>query len=215
MIPGSGPRRGDCLHEWLTSPVPSRGRSGAPLAELVCEDDDPGCDFGANTGDAACLFHVALCLNVSERRFVDRAAQPLCTPTDVAWVIFTAPREADPRDATEAANRDALEAALASAGAAVRRQCQPPGVVPNTPCASDSDCGGTRRCRTRFMLFTPPLDVHDRCTAFADVVVPLRLGAHGAGTGTRTLRLSSGSSIAGAARDSDVLKLVCRPRPAP
>ena len=182
-----------------------------PRAQLACDDDDPACDFGAAAGDAACTFHVALCLNVTERRFLDRAAQPLCMPSDVGWMVFTAPREADPRDAIDAQNRDALEAVLIGVGAIVRRQCQPRGVEPSTPCVTDGDCGGARRCRTRFTRFTPPLDTHDRCTTFADVLVPLRHGMHGAITGSRTLRVTTAPFAASAARDTDALKLVCRP----
>jgi hypothetical protein len=185
-----------------------------PLAELACNDDDPTCDFGSAAGDTACTFHVALCLNVTERRFLDRAAQPLCTPSDVAWMVFASPREADPHDAVDAQNRDALETVLAGVGATVRRQCQPRGVEPSTPCATDADCG-SRRCRTRFTLFVPPLETRDRCTTFADVFVPLRHGARGVIANSRTLRVTTAPFAPDAARDVDVLKLVCRPANAP
>lgn len=211
MVPGNGPRRSDCFHEWLTDPVPTRARSGIPLALLTCADDDPTCDFGAATGDGACTFHVALCLNVTERRFLDHAGQPLCTPTDVAWMVFASPREAGPRDPTDTVNRGSLEAALVFIGATVRRQCQPPAVAPGTPCAADADCGGTGHCRTRFTTFSPPLDVDDVCTPFTDVVVPLRQLPSGTVTGSRTLRVTTAPSAIGAARDTDTLKLVCRP----
>jgi hypothetical protein len=181
-----------------------------PKAELVCTDDDPACDAGASTGDTACTFRVALCLNVSERRFVDRAAQPLCRPTDVASVSFTSPKEAEPRDSLDAEIRDALEAAFAGLGGTVRQQCQRRTVEPSTPCATDDDCGASGRCRARFILFAPPLDDRDRCTAFANVVVHLRHGARGALSRSRTLRVTTSSSD-GAIRDADVLKLVCRP----
>jgi hypothetical protein len=174
-------------------------------------DDDPTCDHGATSGDEACTFRVALCLNVSERRLVDRrTAQPLCAATDVAWAVLKAPREADPRDGIDAANRDALEAALTALGAAVRRQCEPPGVSPSTSCVSDVDCG-PRRCRSRFVEFIPPFGERDRCTAFVDVAVPLRPGRHALKAGKRTLRLTVARATPHTARDTDVLRLVCIP----
>jgi hypothetical protein len=179
------------------------------VAELICQDDDPTCDFGASTGDAACTFHVASCVNVNERRFRDRSGQPTCSPTDVAWVVMLVPREANPHDEIDRLNRDALEAALAGAGATLRRQCQALGVEPSTPCASDADCGRTKRCRTRFMLFDPPSMTIDQCTSFAEIVVPLRQGRSGPSAATRTLRLTATSSTR--VGDTDVLKLVCRP----
>ena len=210
LIPGGGPRHTDCVHEWLTSPVPPRGPSGLPAARLVCIDDDPSCDFGAAPGDAACTFHVALCLNVRERRVSYPSGQPLCTPTDVAWITLTSPREGDPQDAADAHTRDALEAAIVAIGGTVRRQCEPPGTEPSTTCASDADCGRSHHCRSRLVTFTPPLDDHEDCTPFAEVVVPLRHAGGGIFSATRTLRLIAATS-SGTLRDSDALALVCRP----
>lgn len=221
LVPGGGPRHTDCVHEWLTSPVPSRVRSGVPVARLTCVDDDPACDFGAAAGDAACTFHVALCLNVGERRFVDRDGRPLCTPSDVAWLSLTSPREAEPHGANDTHTRDALEAAIAAIGGDVRRQCERPGAEPSTPCTIDADCGRSRRCRGRFMTFAPPLETRDACTPFADVVVPLRRAERGTLVGTRTLagtstlRVTAATGDAAAARDFDTLKLVCRPAALP
>lgn len=157
---------------------------------------------------------MALCLNVVDRRFLDRAEGPVCVPTDVAWITLNAPREADPRDAVETANRDALEAALAGIGATVRRQCEPPGSI-GTPCVVDPDCGRGRRCRSRLMLFTPPLTTRDRCTTYAEVVVPLRIKPSGTAAGTRALHVTTVPSAPRAVRDGDLLKLVCRVPPAP
>src|SRR5207249_4984816 len=104
LIPG-GARANDCTHEWLPDPVPAPGRTGFPANRLQCSDDDPLCDFGA-TGDKACTFHVSLCFNIAESRFA-------CSPSDVGRVQLLRPREDLPPDATDSANRDALEAALA------------------------------------------------------------------------------------------------------
>ncbi len=209
LVPGTGAHNTDCTHEWLTEPPPERGVNGLPAARLVCRDDDPSCDFGPGTGDAACTFHVASCLNVREQRLRSRTGGPACAPADVAWVVLQAPREADPRDPVDVLNRDALEAALAGVGAAIRRQCQSVGVEPATPCTSSADCGGTKRCRTRLMLFEPPSTTLDRCTAFADVLVPLGRSGATRKAATRTLRLTATTSAR--VRDTDVLKLTCRP----
>ncbi len=210
LVPGTGSRRSDCVHEWLTDPLPKRASSGIPLAQLSCHDDDPGCDFGASTGDAACTFHVASCLNVDERRFRDRTGAPRCQPTDVVWVVWMGPREADPRDDSDRLNRDALEAAFVTAGATVRQQCQPVGVEPSTPCTSSADCPGMRACRTRFLFFNPPLTTTNHCTSFADVIVPLHRNAKGSLSAvSRTLRLVATSSTR--TRDGDALRLNCLP----
>jgi len=208
LIPGSGPHGSDCVHEWLTEPLPTRLLSGIPGGILVCHDDDPSCDFGATTGDGACTFHVALCVNIDEQRLRSRTGGPACVPTDVAWIVLQSPRGSDPRDTTDGLNRDALEAALTGAGAVLRRQCQSVGVEPSTPCTTNADCGH-RRCRTRLMLFDPPSTMLGHCTDFADIVVPLRRTGSGFGSATRTLRLTATTSAR--IRDTDALKLTCRP----
>jgi len=48
-----------------------------------------------------------------------------------------------------------------------------------------------------------------QCSAFADVVVPLRQTSNGPASATRTLRLTATNS--GRLRDTDALKLTCRP----
>jgi len=215
LVPGGGPRHTDCIHEWLTSPVPRRGPDGVPVARVTCVDDDPACDFGVAAGDGACTFHVALCLDVRERRFVDRDDRPLCTATDVAWLSLISPREAGPHDAADVHTRDALETAIAAVGGIVRRQCELPGAATSTPCASDADCGHARRCRGRFMAFAPPFDARGACTPFADVVVPLRHAGRAVRAGTRLLRVTAATSDAATGRDADTLKLVCLPAAPP
>ncbi len=183
-----------------------------PTDVLFCHDDDATCDFGA-AGDGACTFHVALCLNVAEYRPSARGIRGACQPSDVAWVAFKSPREVDPRDATEVANRDQLEAVVAGVGAVVRRQCEPPAAT-GTACTADADCTRPRRCRSRFLLFEPPLQTIGACTAFANVVVPLPAGRPGA-PGRTTLRVSVAAATDPRERDSDVLKLVCLGHAAP
>jgi len=209
LVPGGGPSRTDCMEEWLIDPTPRRRPSGIPDNVLSCRDDDPTCDFGP-AGDGVCTFRVALCFNVAERRLTARNAQSGCHPTNVAWVAFRAPRELDPRDPTELSNRDRLETAIMAVGGVVRTQCEPPGPT-GTSCAIDADCSRPRRCRSRFLLMTPPLTASGVCTAFATVEVPVRHGRRGAAPGRSTLRVTVGATADVAERDSDTLKLLCAP----
>jgi cysteine-rich repeat protein len=99
FIPGGGSTGTDCVHEWLTNPVPVLDRKGRPTNRLACTDDDPTCDFGTTTGE--CSFHVAMGFDISEQRFA-------CTPTDVAFVQLRQPNQATPRDGVDKDNSDAL-----------------------------------------------------------------------------------------------------------
>ena len=214
LITDPAPKSTDCIHEWLTSPMPARNAKGFPANRLACTDDDPTCDFGA-AGDAACTFHVALCFNVAERRFA-------CTPTDAAGVQLQQPNELTPRGAADTANRDALEGALAGITGVARGQCQNRGVKQKLACAVSADCdsfadAGDGRCKGRLMAFAPPLNT-TRCTAFADVRVPLKPTATATRAGRKLLKLSVSPSkdpVTSANRraDTDTLTLICNPKP--
>ena len=171
------------------------------------------CDDGNTTGgDRTCTFKVALCFNNEDARFA-------CTPTDVARVQLLLPREAQPRDATDLANRNAIEAALVGVNGAVRGQCTLPVSKLHQLCSANADCdstpgSGNGVCATRFVLFEPPLSARNRCTDFALVQVPL----HNNRMSSRTIRLSatpSNDPVTGRKRaaDTDALRLVCRPKP--
>ena len=122
--------------------------------------------------DKACTFHVALCFNVRERRAA-------CTPVDVERVQLKQPNAALPRDAVDAANRDALEGALAALGGNIRGVCSRPRLRAGTACERHADCdapagAGNGACAGRFTVFAPPLATADACTGFAAITVPLR-----------------------------------------
>ncbi len=204
--PGGGPAWSDCTHEWLMNPVSAPDRKGFPSNRIECMDDDSTCDFGS-AGDHTCTFHVASCFNAAEQRFA-------CAPTDVASVEVLKPRQARPKDATDSANRDALETALAAVNGEVRGWCINSGSQYWQVCAVGSDCDsapgrGDGICEGRFVSFAPPLATGNACTSFASIQVPLRQTASGFRRANRTLRLrvtdSSDSS------DTDLLKLVCKP----
>src|ERR1019366_7235178 len=120
-----------CMLEWFTEPVTALGRNGLPLRQLTCTDDNPACDFGATTGDHACTFHVAVCLDVVDTRLS-------CVPTDVAQVQLLSPNEAKPKGTPAMANRDALESALTGIGGTVDGLCTNTGPHKAQLCAVSS-----------------------------------------------------------------------------
>jgi hypothetical protein len=176
---------------------------------LTCTDDDPLCDFGATTGDNACTFHVALCLNVADTRLP-------CSPTDVARVQLVSPNEAKPRDSVATANRDALENALTGLGGAVRGLCGNRGPHKGQLCTVNSDCNSTSgrsdgRCRGRFVAFAPPLSTDNSCTPFAPIRVPLRQTIEGIKAGNAALSVKAISDPSAAQKGRNSLKLICKP----
>lgn len=112
--------------------------------DIECTDDDPACDFGT-LGDNACTFRVSLCYNLSDTRF------PCTTVGSVGFVRF---RWANPANAIDVANCNALEAAVIGIGGVLR-------VGPGVP-------------GRRAVFFAPPLAATDFCTEFAEFQVPLR-----------------------------------------
>jgi cysteine-rich repeat protein len=210
LSPGGGPRKTDCYAEWLTNPVGGPDRHRLPANRLECTDDNPLCDFGTAPGDKACTFHVAVCFNAPERRFA-------CGPTDVTQVQLKSPQELHPKGATDSVNRDALEAALTGLSGSLRGRCANPGPHHGQLCAVNSDCdstpdSGNGVCTGRFVAFAPPLATTNACTAFAEVLVPLRRLSTGAFvTGRKTLKLRAIASSGLA--DNDSLTLICHPQP--
>jgi hypothetical protein len=194
--------------EWLTDPATLVGRNGFPVHTLTCTDDNPLCDFGATTGDNACTFRVALCLNVADARLS-------CSPTDVAQVQLLSPKEAKPRNAADTANRDALEGALTGIGGTIRGLCAR-GPHKRQLCAANADCDSTAGsgdgvCKGRFVEFTPPLSTANTCTAFTEIQVPLRQTTAGFKTASAKLKVKAISG--GRQKGSNSLKLTCQPHP--
>jgi cysteine-rich repeat protein len=213
LIPG-GSGATDCAHEWRAALVPTRNKKGMATTRQACTEGDPACDVGP-AGDNACTFHVSMCFNVAEQRFA-------CTPTDIARVQLLKPPEAQPKDATAVAKRDALETALGGLQGVVRGQCTRPRVKARQLCQANADCdsgagSGNGLCKGRFVAFAPPLSTSNACTSFADISVPLRQTARGLMSGTATLKLTASPSndpVTGKKRkkDTDSLTLVCKPR---
>jgi hypothetical protein len=209
-IPGQG--RNACMVEWFTQPTPSPGRNGLPVRQLTCADDDPSCDFGATTGDHKCTFHVAVCLNVVDTRLAGRLA---CSPTDVAQVQFHNPNEAKPKDATDTANRDALENALMSIGGTVDGLCANTGPHKGQLCTINSNCDSTGGsgdgvCKGRFVEFAP-LHTDNSCTAFASIQVPLKQTATGYKAASTMLSVKASSDASAKKTGANSLKLICKP----
>lgn len=220
FVPGGGARRADCQHEWLTRPVPDRGGNGIPRNRLACSEGDGACDAGA-AGDGVCDFRVSLCFNQFDRRLVDGGGQVACAPSDVGRVELKRPRQDSPRDETDAANRDSLEAALGGLGGVQRGECSRPSSKRGQPCVVDAGCdsiplAGDGECKGRFTVFEPPLAAGGSCTPWATVRVPLRQSPTGPHAGERRLKLlvsPAPDPLTGRTppRDTDALSLTCRP----
>jgi hypothetical protein len=197
--------------EWLTEPATLLGRNGLPVRQLTCTDDNPLCDFGATTGDNACTFHVALCLNVMDNRVG-------CTPTDVAQVQLRRPNEAKPRDAIETLNRDALENVLTAIGGTIQGLCTNRGPHKRELCAANADCDSTAGsgdgvCKGRFVEFAPPLSTDNTCTDFAEIQVSLKQTTEGLKTARTSLRVKVLSDPSARQKGHNSLKLICQPHP--
>jgi cysteine-rich repeat protein len=186
LIPGyCATRKNDCQAEFCsaTKPVETDRFNGLPGMDVVCTDDDPACDVGP-ANDGACTFRVSLCYNVEDTRFP-------CTDTGaVGFVRF---RRANPHNAVDVANRNALEAAVVGIGGVLKVGRGIPG--------------------RRAVFFEPPLE-QDVCTGFAEFKVPLRGNAPNFKTRRKLLVhvADPPPGISRAKRDSDVLRLICNPK---
>ncbi|MEO6029586.1 MAG: hypothetical protein ABIR79_22195 [Candidatus Binatia bacterium] len=211
--------RNDCLVEWLGSPVPRDGANEVPRPIFECEDDDPGCDFGDTADDGQCTFRIALCLNVADRRVLDRFGTPVCQTPGIDRIRITAPSERRTRKSIEGRNRLELEGALAQLGAIVDGRCSTGRMSDN--CGSDADCDSAAsladgKCRDRRIFFAPPLTSRGVCTDYAKIVVRLRTNLKSVHPRTTRVHLTTvpplplGNSWRPPARDS--IRLICRPR---
>ncbi len=207
LNPGyAGSLAGDCGQEWCSHPA-AAPTAGLPGKRLECTDDDPQCDFGASAGDGMCTFRVALCFNVAEGRWS-------CDwPGAVSEVHVRRPRSLS-TDPIEAANRAALEGALAGLGGTLQGRCVNAGPNRGLPCSSPSACDsapgrGDGECRIDRAVFDPPLTASDTCAAVANIQVPLRQTTRG--PAARRYRLKISVKPPDGSRDRDVLDLICRP----
>jgi len=143
-----------------------------------------------------------------------------CTPLDVERVRITEPQRTARGTAINALNGAALEGALAGIGAMTRGHCRPSRSEASALCSTDRECdsrpgSGDGRCRDRLMAFDPPLSERDRCTHFAEIVVPLRHTEKALLAGHRriALRTTPSRPISGRRPLGDVgsIDLFCRP----
>jgi len=198
FIPG-GSQASKCVAQWFTVPAPPTSRSGGAQNRVQCREGDASCDFSP-AGDGACTFHVALCLDLAD-------PQLRCAPADVREVRVLRPSIGV--QGIDGLNRDALEGALRTIGARIQGVCARR--KPLRFCAANADCdstlgAGDGLCR-RTAAFEPPLAT-PRCTAFADIRVPLR--ANGRLPGLKRLRFQT--LLSGHHRPNiNALTLVCGP----
>jgi len=219
LIPGLPTSHQGCFHQWATLPV-ALASNGLPAATLKCVDDDPSCDFGAQTGDKACTFRVGMCFNVNNPGPRNKTGGQACTPTDVRRVWLLKP--AVPQTTAGVANLQGLEQSMERLGGIAQTLCTNNGPRRNQACAAAADCDSVPgaadgKCRPA-VTFAPPLVTQPACTDFFDVVVPLRTGVNGTRRQTTVLTLAtvpSNDPVTGQPLrpDTDSLKLTCQPRP--
>jgi hypothetical protein len=99
-----------CQVEWVVAnPNNPPDRFGSPSQNQACQDDDPTCDFDADT-PGLCEFQVMVCLNNSDPQL------PACIPNGIRGVSVLAPRQRQSRLPTVrdilAANAATLQDAL-------------------------------------------------------------------------------------------------------
>jgi hypothetical protein len=105
--PGGGRKQTDCLAEWKVVPVPDVRRWGS-RTRVTCIDGDPTCDFGTEPGE--CVFHVGVCLGVSDSRL------PECSPAPIESYDLRKPSFRS-REAADVENRTTLLTTLHTLGA--------------------------------------------------------------------------------------------------
>ncbi len=180
-IPGGGPKKTDCILEWSAQPVPQAARNGLPKNQLICYEGDPLCDSDPDLGNRSCTFRVRFCINNQDPRLT------LCQPTDVKTMELKKPNPRKPKDAADTANAALIEAQVAAGGL------------------------GVTLMRGKTLVYSGNTNtLPNACSAEMELQVPLRQNLAGAYlAGTRVFHLLA--KTAANLRDSDTLKLQCRP----
>lgn len=106
LSPGGGSPDTDCLAEWKVDPGPD-ARPLRSRTRVTCTDGDPTCDFGTELRE--CVFHVGVCLGVSDPRL------PTCTPAPVDQYDLLKPRDGV-RGEVDLENRITLLTAVSTRG---------------------------------------------------------------------------------------------------
>jgi len=181
-VPGGGPPATDCLTELLPAGVQLAAGPGGLAKAASCTDGDPACDADG-VADGRCTLKLVLCVNNTDPRLA-------CAPKSIGSLEVRTPSADRPKDATDASNALALEAAAQSLGVAIVRHRQI--VTPGPGTSTLNAC----------VPVAPP-----------SFVVPLAK-PHGsfAPTARRIALASIGSSSTGRSlRDSDRVKVTCVP----
>jgi len=213
LIPGyCNTEVNDCAQEFCTQLIPPVNIADLPDNVLTCTDGDPSCDAGPpNVKDKVCVFHLSLCFNVGDTRF------PCTSAGVVTSVHLNRPKEEKPKTANDLANRDAIEAVLLAKGGAIRGVCgNPEAAAPGDFCQTNNDCKAPKKCRGRYVVFSPPISAPSSCTGYADIRVPLvNYGPHHSFSkqGRVVLRIRSfpGKGAVPSKHDGDRLTLICKP----
>lgn len=109
LIAGGGRAKTDCYAEWSLPESLLRPRKCVPKSRQWCVDGT-ACDADEER-NGTCVFHMRVTLNNSDERF------PECTSQQVDYYEITKPsNRAAAKNAVDAANRAALENALATLG---------------------------------------------------------------------------------------------------
>jgi photosystem II stability/assembly factor-like uncharacterized protein len=146
LIPGRGDPRTDCLTEWASDNPqnePHLDRDALPNFRQTCRDGDTSCDDDGLV-NGVCVFRIGVCANAADARL------PACAASGLRRWALRKPLP-DSADGVQAANAEALRAAMLSLG---------PGVV--------EGAHGER------IAFDPALAERDLCTDLVRLSVPLR-----------------------------------------
>ncbi len=177
------------------------------LVQVTCQDDDPTCDFGGSTGDRACTFRLAQCLNVSGSG---------CALESIESVRITNP--AAMQDEVNTPNRMALESSLIPLGGVVSGTCLG-GPRGGAACTESPQCdsslnAGDGVCTTT-VSFSPSYTGIDTCSVFAAIRVPLGGTVALPAAGRRVIETTTrGRDSANRLLvDDDLLALRCNPAP--
>jgi len=212
-----GSRVNDCGQEWCTNPVAAPLVNGLPGTRIECTDDDPACDFGP-AGDESCTFHVGLCFNPAEQRFACNWGGAI----EEVKMNRPSPRTNPLKHPTDYINRLSLENALINIGGVASGICANPGPQHGQFCTSSTACdsspgNGNGRCAGRVIAFTPPITTPNVCTAYADIIVPLKHTSKGVTKKRIRLRIKAIPPKPPTGRrpkaDGDLIDLVCNPKP--
>jgi len=216
-VPGRGKTTTECYTEFLviTDPPPAVNlRTNLPDYRVSCQNGNPGCDFDNDGTDDHCTFHVRVCINNQDPRF-------LCTPEQIHDYSLLRPRPGSSRnDSFDLANISAIEGALNG------NTCDND---PSKSCLTNADCPPSGNCsdpavigvpivqRSTTLLAGATNSALDNCSNVIELQVPLRLSSTGYKTKAKRFRamarLDPPPGKLRGTPDIDALALYCLPSP--